>query len=53
MAKCKILWRSVKPLLRYGNFSIFSQWLLDLLCAFEPPQTVFGGVYHLPIGKYH
>jgi len=48
---CKISWRSVKPFLRYGDFSIFQKWrpstILDLLWAcLDNPRTVFGGIYH-------
>jgi len=36
-SRCQTSWRSVKPLLRYGNFSIFPRWwssaILDLWCV--------------------
>ena len=42
---------SVKPLLRYGNFSIFPRWwpsaILNLWCeCLNDPRRAFGGLYH-------
>ena len=47
-SSCQILWRSVKPLLRYSNFSIWRpSAILDLLCArLDHPRRAFGGLYH-------
>ena len=46
---CQILWR-FKPLLRYGDFSIFPRWrpsaILDLWCVFGHPRRAFGGLCH-------
>jgi len=41
----------VKPLPRYGDFSIFSKWrlfaILDFLCArLDHLQRAFGNIYH-------
>jgi len=47
----QFLWRLVKPLMRYGNFSIFPRCrpsaILDLCCACLDHQwRVFGSLYH-------
>jgi len=49
---CQILWRSVKPLLRYDDFLyFFPRWrpsaILDLWCAYlDNPRRAFGGLHH-------
>jgi len=49
---CQISWRSIKPLRRYGDFSIFFQrWrpsaIVDLWCTCsDHPRRALGGLYH-------
>jgi len=49
---CHISWRSIKPLLRYGDCSIFPRWrqsaILDLrfACLDHHPRRAFDGLYH-------
>jgi len=48
---CQIWSKLVKPMPKYGDFSIFPRWrpsaVLDLLCACSNhPQRAFGGLYH-------
>jgi len=49
-SSCRISRRSFKPLLRYGDFSIFTRWrvsaILDLWCArSDHPERAFRGLY--------
>ena len=48
---CQISRRSVEPLLRHDDFSIFPRWrpsaILDLCWAYlDHPRRAFGGLYH-------
>jgi len=52
-SSCHISWRSVKPSLIYGDFSIFPKMAAVRLrhlgfvtLVFRPPVKAFGGLYH-------
>ena len=50
---CQISRRSVEPLLRYYDFSIFPRWRLSpilvwLCLCLDHPRRAFGGLYHCP-----
>jgi len=50
----QISWQSVKPLPKYGDFSIFPRWrlsaILDMWCTcLHHPQRAFGDLYHVLI----